>query len=323
MKRNFVGFLTIGLLAISSQLQAAEVDSHKIFSSISNGAMEHHQVIKNETKNLYQNLFGKIQSQGMTTLDKKEIPLTVEVKEGGTGALSHLKFTAFAENDDEKSNIKIVFNAKGTVAPPVTKDTADFAKTNQNGLHDGNYLEFTILHELAHVQHDKMGYMSSNITKSMTPNELSFIKDQQEKEYHKSIDGRHQEQTADMLAAVWHLKNNNFSQESIDTVKAFKDNRAKDLENIQSKNGKSVISYDTAPGLTFVLDNLEIIKNLKGSEVLSFVSDSSSQLTKDFTQKTIAELSQSNKFAGNFTNLEKMRTGTSPSIEKTSSMKMG
>lgn len=282
---NFKKFLLIGAIALSSNVNAAELQSHKIFSSLEQGGTQSVQTIKEEGKSLYQSLFSKLKSSGMTTLDDKSIPVDIQVTDTPKSSMSHLKFTAFADNDDKTNsdNVRVIFNSNGKVAAPVTAETGDFAKTNQK-IHDGNYLEFTILHELGHLQHDKMGYMNSKTMNNMTIDEKSFINNEKEKDYNRSVDGRHQEQTADMLAAVWHLKNNNFSQESIDTIKSFRDNRKEDLKNIQAKSGKDIISYDTSPGLTFVLNNLDEIQKTKGTQVLDYVSEKSSQLTKDYAQ---------------------------------------
>jgi hypothetical protein len=282
---NFKKFLLIGAIVLSSHVNAAELQSHKIFSILEQGGTQSAQTIKEEGKSLYQTLFSKLKSAGMTTLDDKSIPVDIQVIDTPKSSMSHLKFTAFADNDEKTNsdNVRIIFNSNGKVAAPVTKETGSFANNNQK-IHDGNYLEFTILHELGHLQHDKMGYMHSKTMKSMTIDEKSFINNEKEKDYNRSVDGRHQEQTADMLAAVWHLKNNNFSQESIDTIKSFRDNRKEDLKNIQAKSGKEIISYDTAPGLTFVLNNLDEIKKVNGNQVLDYVSEKSSQLTKDYAQ---------------------------------------
>ncbi len=282
---KFGKFLMVGLLALGSHVHvnAAEIESKNIFSLLESGSANYTQEVKSEAQSLYKKIFSKLTSAGMTTLNESEVPISVDINNNPKSSVNHLKFTAYADTDEnEKNSVRVLFNPKGEIATPVTKTTVEFAKKNQNGIHDGNYLEFSILHELAHHQHDKMGYMHSKVSKSMTIDETSFLNQEKEKDYNRSVDGRHQEQTADMLAAIWTLKNNNFSQEAIEVVKSFRDNRAEDLKNMQVSIDKKIISYDTAKGLNFVLDNIEEVKKLNGLEVLDYVSENSSKLTKNY-----------------------------------------
>lgn len=323
---NLKHFLFIGALALGSQAHAADLQGQKIFDTINQG-MEHQQeVIKDQTQNLYKNIFSALKAKGLTTLNMEDIPLSVgfeSISPGETGT-GHLKFKAFADDlPNGQEGIRVVYNSKGQIAPPVTSWGKDFAQKNQHNLNvpDGNYLEFTILHELAHLQHDKMGYMNPEVTKNMSSSEKDFIEKQKSKEYMQSLDGKHNEQTADVTAAVWYSLIKDDLQDAVKTIQSFKENRDNDSIEIKKHKDDSYIGYDTANGLNSVLNNIDKIRNLNNQQALDAASKISSEITlndaKDMMKKEDAKV----KYAFNMGNLNSMRDSNSTTLGQKMKMK--
>ena len=219
-----------------------------------------------KTNQYYQDLFNQLKDKNLTTL--KTIPkLNVFIEPLTT--LNSFNMRAF----NNTPQVDILYNVSGDSLNFSTSISAEQKIKQANlSITPQDLLEFSILHETAHIQHFNNPQMFNlkalSLNENKTLNKIFKPSTDTPDEIDISLKSQLFENYADFVASIWYLQKNDFSPNSIEKLKDVKTMR-EITHNDGSFNNNSIDEYKTFNSINYVINHIEEIKKMNASQINS------------------------------------------------------
>lgn len=271
----------------------------KIYKSVDDNAVRTAQTeLLDKTEQYYKKTFEYLQNNELTIL-KVRPQLELHI----TSLVSKNDFAMSASLQEPLINLW--YNRKGQHLQLTENDKiASYIKKKNLKIKAPDIYEFSLFHEIAHIQHFNAPEIFEITALSREDNyQLGFLYSEHFSHgVDKDIRDQFFENYADFVATVWYLKKYNFSQTAIAVIADIATMR-KLID--RQYNALEVHSYKTQDSIAYILANTQTIKDLKAAQIHALALEKAGNFSLKQIQSIPAKLQNNSPIHKEYINIEK------------------